>query len=211
MAQRVAMKLTDGSHVNLGIGMPTLVANYIRPDREVIFHCENGLIGTGPRPQPGREHPYLIDAGSAPVTLVLGAAVVAHDLSFAIARGGHLDVAVLGAFQVSERGDLANWLVPGRVGGMGGAMDLAVGAKKVFAMMRHVDTQRRPKIVRSCTLPLTALECVDLIFTDLAVIAVTDGGLVVLEAAHGVSPEYLQSVSEPCLRWPGGSQDALHT
>jgi 3-oxoacid CoA-transferase B subunit len=201
MAQRVAAELPDGSYVNLGIGLPTLVADHLPPDREVVFHCENGLIGTGPHVQPGQGHPYLIDASSSRIVLKPGAAVVGHDVSFAIARGGHLDATVLGALQVSERGDLANWLVPGRrLGGMGGAMDLAVGARRVYVMMRHVDPQGRPKIVRRCDYPLTAPACVDLIITDLAVIEVTESGLLVRDTAPGVTFEYLQSLTEPPLR-----------
>jgi 3-oxoacid CoA-transferase B subunit len=201
MARRVAESLRDGSYVNLGIGIPTLVSNYIPAGREMVFQCENGILGIGPRPEPGEEVPELIDAGSVYVTLRPGAAIVPHDESFAIIRGGHLDVSVLGAFQVSERGDLASWITPNQaVGGMGGAMDLACGVRAVYVMMRHQDKQRRPKIVRSCSYPLTAPSCVKKIFTELAVIDVGPEGLLVREMAEGLTIEELQGLTEADLR-----------
>lgn len=205
MAQLVGDRLERGSYVNLGIGTPTLVAKYVPPDRGVFFHCENGLIGTG-RPASDEEaEENVIDAGSARVTLITGAAVVGHDVSFAIARGGHLDLAILGAFQVSEAGDLANWSAPNRPPGMGGGMDLATGAKSVWIMMSHADSSGRPKIVRSCDLPLTARGCVDRIFTELAIIDVSRGGLFVSELAPGVTPQHVRSLTEPVLRFNGAS------
>ncbi|MHB0868922.1 MAG: 3-oxoacid CoA-transferase subunit B [Chloroflexota bacterium] len=202
MASRVAERLRDGSYVNLGIGMPTLVSNFVPAGREMVFQCENGIMGIGPHPAPGEEVQELIDAGSVYVTLRPGAAIVSHDESFAIIRGGHLDVTVLGAFQVSENGDLASWLTPGQaVGGMGGAMDLARGARAVYVMMRHQDKEGRPKIVRSCSYPLTAPACVKKIFTDLAVIDVEPRGLVVREMAEGLTLADLQAITEPTLRF----------
>lgn len=201
MAQRVAAHLPDGAYVNLGIGMPQLVANHLPPGRSVVFHCEHGLLGVGPEPPPDQVDPDLVDAGSKPVTLLPGASIFPHDLSFAMIRGGHIDVAVLGAFQVSEGGDLANWLIPGqRLGSVGGAMDLAAGARLVYVVMRHLDRDGNPKIVRSCSYPLTATGCVDRVFTELAVIDITGEGLVVREMATGLTLDELQRATEPRLR-----------
>lgn len=201
IAARVAADLPDGALVNLGIGMPTLVASCLPPDREILIHSENGIVGMGPRPRPGEEDPDLVDAGKAPVTLVVGAAIVHHADSFAIIRGGRLDVTVLGAMQVSERGDLANWRVAdSSLGSVGGAMDLAVGARQVFAMMQHVDKNGRPKILRACTYPLTAPACVTRIYTDLAVIDVTPSGLEVRDLAPGLTLADVQTMTEPPLR-----------
>ena len=202
IAARIAAELPDGSYVNLGIGMPQLVSNHVPPGREVIYHCEHGLLGVGPEPPPDQADPDLIDAGSKPVTLIPGAAIFPHDLSFAMIRGGHIDVTVLGAYQVSGSGDLANWAIAGQSppSGVGGAMDLAVGARKVFVMMRHLDKQGKPKIVNQCSYPLTAPRCVSRIFTDLAVIDVTSEGLVVREMAPGLTIDELQRATEPPLR-----------
>lgn len=201
MAARVAADIPDGACVNLGIGLPTLVANYIPTDREVLFHSENGIIGMGPRPRPGEEDPDLVDAGKAPVTLITGAAIVHHADSFALIRGGRLDVTVLGAMQVSERGDLANWRIGDNpLASMGGAMDLCAGARQVFAMMHHVDKEGRPKILYQCSYPLTAPACVRRIYTDLAVIDVTPAGLEVRELAPGFTLADVQAVTEPPLR-----------
>lgn len=197
---RVARELEDGSYVNLGIGMPTLVANYIGPEKTVIIHSENGLVGTGPMPEPGQEDPDLCNAGGQPVTMIPGAAIVHHADSFAIVRGKHLDAAVLGGLQVSEKGDLANWMRPDRgVGSIGGAADIARGAKKVYVAMEHVTKEGEFKIVKRCTYPLTGAGVVHTIFTDAAVIRVTPQGLVLEEAAPGWTPEDVQAITEPTL------------
>ena len=202
-AGRVASMLPTGALVNLGIGMPVAVARAVRPDQQILFHCENGLIGYRDLADGEPADADVIDALSAPVGLVAGAAVVAHDVSFAIARGGRLDVTVLGAFQVSRTGDLANWKTPhAAVAGVGGAMDLAVGAKQVIVMMRHVDGDGQAKIVERCDYPLTAPTCVDVIVTDLAVIAVTPSGLVVREIADGITFADLQDRTATQLQLP---------
>lgn len=183
MAQKVARDIPEGAYVNLGIGVPTLVANHIGADREIILHSENGVLGMGPAPAAGQEDPELINAGKQYVTLLPGGAFFHHADSFAMMRGGHLDYCVLGAFQVAENGDLANWHTgaPDAIPAVGGAMDLALGAKKVFVMMDHLTKQGESKIVKACSYPLTGQTCVDRIYTDLAAIDVTDDGLVVRE------------------------------
>jgi 3-oxoadipate CoA-transferase beta subunit len=197
MAQRVARDIPEGAYVNLGIGLPTLVANYLPADREIFLHSENGLLGMGPAPAPGDEDFDLINAGKQPVTLLPGGAYFHHADSFAMMRGGHLDICVLGAFQVSVRGDLANWHTGGAdaIPAVGGAMDLALGAKKTFVMMEHLTKDGRSKIVAQCSYPLTALGCVSRIYTDLAVLDVLAHGLKVVEIVDGLGFEELQALS----------------
>jgi 3-oxoadipate CoA-transferase beta subunit len=197
MAARVAADIPNGAYVNLGIGLPTIVANHLPKDREIILHTENGLLGMGPAPEAGSEDTDLINAGKQPVTALPGASFFHHADSFAMMRGGHLDFCVLGAFQVSVTGDLANWHTgtPDAIPAVGGAMDLAIGAKRVYVMMEHLTKKGESKIVARCTYPLTGVGCVNRIFTDLAVIDVTSDGLKVLEKVQGLSFGELQQLS----------------
>ncbi|MEY3264242.1 MAG: hypothetical protein RL717_1719 [Pseudomonadota bacterium] len=201
IAQRVARDIPEGAYVNLGIGLPTLVANHLDPARDIFLHSENGLLGMGPAPAPGEEDEDLINAGKQPVTLLTGGAYFHHGDSFAMMRGGHLDICVLGAFQVAQNGDLANWHTgaPDAIPAVGGAMDLAVGARSVFVMMEHQTKTGESKIVEQCTYPLTGIGCVSRIYTDLAVIDVTPQGLRVREMAEGLSLDALQTLTGVAL------------
>jgi 3-oxoacid CoA-transferase B subunit len=209
IAARAALELPDGAYVNLGWGIPNLVAAYVPPEITIYFHSENGILGMGPRANPGEEDFDLVDAMKVPVTLRPGAAFFSQVDAHVMTRGGHLDICILGGLQVSEKGDLANWRVPGAkgAGGIGGAMDISVGAERLIVTMEHTAKDGAPKIVKSCTYPLTALECVHTIITDLAVIDVTSQGLQVREVAPGFSPEEVQAATEPELHYFGNVPD----
>ena len=205
MAARVARDIPDGAVVNLGIGLPTLVANHLPSDREILLHSENGVLGMGPAPAPGQEDPELINAGKQPVTALNGASFFHHADSFAMMRGGHLDICVLGAFQVSIKGDLANWHTgaPDAIPAVGGAMDLAIGAKQVYVMMEHHTKTGESKLVERCTYPLTGVACVSRVYTDLAVIDVCAEGLKVLDMVDGLDFAELERITGvPLLREP---------
>ncbi|MBC7572951.1 MAG: CoA transferase subunit B [Herminiimonas sp.] len=204
VAARVAQDIPEGAYVNLGIGLPTKVANYLPVDREIFLHSENGLLGMGPTPPAGEEDQDLINAGKQPVTLLTGGAYFHHADAFAMMRGGHLDICVLGAFQVSATGDLANWHTGAEdaIPAVGGAMDLALGARQVFVMMDHQTKSGESKVVAQCSYPLTAIGCVSRIYTDLAVLDVTPAGLRVREMAEGLSLAALQDMTDAPLLPP---------
>ena len=197
MAARVARDIPDGAVVNLGIGLPTLVANHLPSDREILLHSENGVLGMGPAPAEGHEDWDLINAGKQPVTLLAGGSYFHHADSFAMMRGGHLDYCVLGAFQVAVNGDLANWHTgaPDAIPAVGGAMDLAIGAKKTFVMMEHLTKSGESKIVQACTYPLTGVGCVSRVYTDMATIEITPQGLKVIDMVDGLTLDELQRLS----------------
>lgn len=203
VARQIAADLPAGACVNIGIGLPTLVPRQISPAKEVMLQSENGMVGVGAPPAPGLEDPELIDAGKNLVTMVPGGSYFNHAEAFVMIRGGHIDVAVLGAFQVSQSGDLANWTVPGeKLPAVGGAMDLAVGARRVVVITRHTTAHGQPKLVRACTYPLTARGVVARVYTDLATVDVKDGRFVVIGAAPGLDADYLRSVTEGDVVWP---------
>jgi len=196
LAKRIAQDIPDGAYVNLGIGMPTLIANHLPPDVEIVLHSENGILGMGPAPTPGHEDGDLINAGKQPVTLLPGGAFFHHADSFAMIRGGHLDICVLGAFQVSATGDLANWSTgePGAIPAVGGAMDLAVGAAQTWVMMDLLTKQGQSKLVQTCTYPLTGLACVKRVYTDLGTFACTPQGVQLIDVVDGLSVQELEAM-----------------
>jgi 3-oxoacid CoA-transferase subunit B len=200
MAQRIARELKDGYYVNLGIGIPTLVANYIPENINIVLQSENGLLGIGPFPLAGEEDPDLINAGKQTITTLTGSSFFSSADSFAMIRGGHIDLTVLGALEVDQDGSLANWMIPGKmVKGMGGAMDLVAGAKRVIVCMQHKNKAGESKVLKKCSLPLTGVKCVNKIVTDMAVMEYTDKGLTLLERAPGVSVEDIISSTEAAL------------
>ena len=203
MAARVAKDIPEGAVVNLGIGLPTLVGNHLPADREILLHSENGLLGMGPAPAPGQEDGDLINAGKQPVTLRPGGSYFHHADSFAMMRGGHLDYCVLGAYQVAQNGDLANWSLgqEGVAPAVGGAMDLAVGARNVYVLMEHVTRDGRPRLIEDCSLPITGARCVKRIYTDLATIDVTPDGFRVIDMVPGITRDELQALTGAALRF----------
>ncbi|MGR3456184.1 3-oxoacid CoA-transferase subunit B [Pseudooceanicola sp.] len=203
IAARLAQDIEDGWHVNLGIGMPEHVANFLPQGRDILLHSENGILGMGPTPPEGQEDPTLVNAGKKPITMLSGASIFDHALSFGLVRGGHLQLCVLGAYQVAENGDIANWSRDNDdpIASVGGAMDLAAGAQRIWVMMQHNDKSGAPRLLEGCTFPLTGSGCVRRIYTDLAVIEVTEAGFLVTEMIAGLSAEELQARSGAHLRF----------
>ncbi len=203
LAERIAQDIPEGAYVNLGIGLPTAIANYLPQDKEIFLHSENGILGMGPSPAKDAVDPELINAGKQPVTLLPGGCFFHHGDSFAMMRGGHLDICVLGAYQVSEKGDLANWSTGATdaIPAVGGAMDLAIGARKVFVMTDHLTKQGECKIVAECSYPLTGIGCISRIYTDMAVMDITDSGVVVRELFGDVTADHLQQVTPVALQF----------
>lgn len=197
LARRIARDIPEGAYVNLGIGLPTSIANYLPSGREIFLHSENGILGMGPAPEPGTVDPELINAGKQPVTLLPGGCFFHHGDSFAMMRGGHLDICILGAYQVSQKGDLANWSTgkADAIPAVGGAMDLAIGARQVFVMTDHLTKKGECKIVRECTYPLTGISCISRIYTDMAIMDITPSGVTVRELFGEVTADYLQQVT----------------
>ncbi|MWB78988.1 3-oxoacid CoA-transferase subunit B [Pseudooceanicola sp. 216_PA32_1] len=206
IAARLAQDISDGWHVNLGIGMPEQVANYLPEGRDILLHSENGILGMGPTPPEGQEDETLVNAGKKPITMLPGASIFDHALSFGLVRGGHLQLCVLGAYQVAENGDIANWSREDNdpIASVGGAMDLAVGAQRIWVTMQHNDKSGAPRILEHCTYPLTGVGCVKRIYTDLAVIDVTPEGFLVTEIIDGMTPKELQDRSGARLRFADG-------
>ncbi|MGR3322747.1 MAG: 3-oxoacid CoA-transferase subunit B [Pseudooceanicola sp.] len=206
IAARLAQDIQDGWHVNLGIGMPEEVANFLPEGRDILLHSENGILGMGPTPPEGQEDPTLVNAGKKPITMLTGASIFHHADSFGIIRGGHLELCCLGGYQVAENGDLANWSRTDTdpIASPGGAMDLAVGAQRIWVMMQHNAKDGSPRLLESCTMPLTGMACVKRIYTDLAVIDVTEDGFLVTEMIDGMTPEELQARTEARLRFAEG-------
>lgn len=212
LAQRIARDIPDGAYVNLGIGLPTTIADYLPAEKEIFLHSENGILGMGPSPAEDRVDPELINAGKQPVTLLPGGCFFHHGDSFAMMRGGHLDICVLGAYQVSEQGDLANWSTgeADAIPAVGGAMDLAIGAKKVWVMTTHLTKKGQCKLVETCRYPLTGMQCIDRLYTDMAVMDITPAGVVVIELLGDTTADYLQEITPVALQFALAEEEVTH-